>query len=235
MSVRNADEVEAAIAGGAAIIDVKEPGRGPMGAATPDTISTVIEAVAGRRPVTAAAGELVDADRPLLSQLSELPLSAIKLGLANQSDRWPALWADRVPESATDRFVPVAYADHAAARSPRPKTVFQSAAATGCGAIVIDTWQKHPPAPSLVTATGREELAGLLDEARSNGLVPMLAGRLDEADLTLIRRIAARRDVPAIAGVRGAACDGGRNGRILRSRVERLVAALRNTPRAVVF
>src|SRR5262245_13052728 len=60
VSVRNAAEAEEAIAGGAAIIDIKEPSRGSLGSADRDVASATIRAVAGRRPISVALGELVD-------------------------------------------------------------------------------------------------------------------------------------------------------------------------------
>ena len=54
VSVRSAAEAESAAAGGAGLIDVKEPSRGAMGKADDRTIADVVRAVAGRRPVSAA-------------------------------------------------------------------------------------------------------------------------------------------------------------------------------------
>ena len=41
VSVRSADEAEAAIAGGADVIDVKEPSHGPLGMSEPDQYSKI--------------------------------------------------------------------------------------------------------------------------------------------------------------------------------------------------
>src|SRR6266496_2650971 len=60
VSVRSVAEALTALAGGADVIDVKEPSRGSLGAADDDTISAVVRAVNGRAPVSAALGELVD-------------------------------------------------------------------------------------------------------------------------------------------------------------------------------
>ena len=58
VSVRSADEARAALAGGADVIDIKEPGRGPLGRADEATWRAVRAEVAGRVPVSAALGEL---------------------------------------------------------------------------------------------------------------------------------------------------------------------------------
>jgi uncharacterized protein (UPF0264 family) len=60
VSVRSAAEAEAALAGGAGLIDVKEPARGALGRADAAVIAAVVRAVGGRRPVSAALGELAE-------------------------------------------------------------------------------------------------------------------------------------------------------------------------------
>ena len=61
VSVRDAAEAAAALAGGAALIDVKEPARGSLGRADAATIAAVVAAVGGRVPVSVALGELREA------------------------------------------------------------------------------------------------------------------------------------------------------------------------------
>src|SRR5690242_4202542 len=64
VSVRSPAEAVAALEGGAALIDVKEPSRGPLGRADEDTITAIVQTVAGRRPVSVALGELLDHSEP---------------------------------------------------------------------------------------------------------------------------------------------------------------------------
>ena len=61
VSVRSADEARTALAAGVDLIDVKEPARGSLGAASPGVVADVVGAVAGRVPVSAALGELFEA------------------------------------------------------------------------------------------------------------------------------------------------------------------------------
>src|SRR5258708_20746520 len=58
VSVRSAAEAEAALAGGAGLIDVKEPLRGPLGRADNAIVRSVIAPGARTPPVSAALGEL---------------------------------------------------------------------------------------------------------------------------------------------------------------------------------
>src|SRR5438045_845951 len=78
VSVRSAAEAEAALEGGAAVIDVKEPANGPLGRADDETIAAVVRRVAGRRPVSAALGELPGQPAPYVGG----GLSYMKWGLA---------------------------------------------------------------------------------------------------------------------------------------------------------
>src|SRR5262249_26387315 len=66
--VRSGTEGEAARHGGADLIDVKEPRRGPLGRAEREVIADVVRCVAGQRPVSAALGELAE-----LGDLAPLP------------------------------------------------------------------------------------------------------------------------------------------------------------------
>src|SRR5215468_9568595 len=79
ISVRDAAEAEAALRGGADVIDVKEPRRGSLGRADAATIAAVVACVAGRRPVSAALGELVE---PGSEAVPGPGLSFVKWGLA---------------------------------------------------------------------------------------------------------------------------------------------------------
>ena len=102
VSVRCALEALAALSGGASVIDVKEPSRGALGRAEGSVWGEVLEAVAGRAPVSAALGELVEwgegADPgtgPTADPRRKIPglggLSFLKLGLAGEALRpdWP--------------------------------------------------------------------------------------------------------------------------------------------------
>src|SRR6185503_17488573 len=58
--VRNAIDASAALAGGADIIDAKEPASGALGAVDLATFQHIVAAVADARPLTAALGDAVD-------------------------------------------------------------------------------------------------------------------------------------------------------------------------------
>ena len=58
-SVMTVEEAEAALAGGADIIDLKDPRRGALGALPAPVIRDCVAAIAGRQPVSATVGPLV--------------------------------------------------------------------------------------------------------------------------------------------------------------------------------
>ena len=72
VSVRNAAEATEALAGGASIIDVKEPSRGPLGRADADVTAAIAEAVAGRAPLTVACGELVTGESEIAAHVEAI-------------------------------------------------------------------------------------------------------------------------------------------------------------------
>jgi hypothetical protein len=57
VSVADPREARAALAGGADLIDAKEPRRGALGAVAPDRLRSICEAVGAHRPVSAALGD----------------------------------------------------------------------------------------------------------------------------------------------------------------------------------
>src|SRR3954447_11029832 len=78
VSVRSAEEAACALAGGATLIDVKEPLRGALGRADDAVIRAVVQSVGGTRPVSAALGEWVEQDQ----SVPDLGLTYVKWGLS---------------------------------------------------------------------------------------------------------------------------------------------------------
>lgn len=229
VSVRDAAEAEEALAGGADVIDVKEPARGSLGAADAEVVAAVATAVAGRAPISFAAGELVDWS---ISRW-EAYLDAIgggaaycKFGLAGcrALADWPERWRQAVAMLAGGvQPVAVAYADWRAAAAPSPDEVFNHAQAMGCVAVLVDTWDKH--GGTLLDHWSIAEIDAFGRRVRDARLAFALAGSLAGSRLTL-----AARWRPTLVAVRGAACGGGdRNGRVSADRVAAVRAAIAET------
>lgn len=230
VSVRHPAEVEPALTGGAAIIDVKEPEHGPLGAASPDAAVAIAAAVADRVPWTLACGELAGGD-PLefiRAVLASLPPAiarpaAAKAGPAGLE---AAAWRDafarfaRELRAAVDP-VAVAYADADRAAAPSVEEIIVAAAAAGGRLLLIDTFDKGG-AGVMALEDGR--LAGWIDEARRQGLGVAVAGRLALDDVPAVTGLGAD-----VVGMRGSVCRGGRNGRL---DADLVAAAARGAPRS---
>jgi uncharacterized protein (UPF0264 family) len=224
VSVRSAAEAEAALAGGAALIDVKEPAHGPLGRAGADTIADVVGAVAGRRPVSAALGELRDASRDELPPIVS-HLAYVKWGLAGYGGRHPALWkADlanalrRIPTPC--RGVIVAYADWRRAQAPPPEELYTFAREHPAGAFLLDTWGKD--GTTLLDWLPLAGVCRLCQHCRAAGVPVALAGSLGPAQVRTLQAAG-----PDWFAVRGAVCrEGRRAAAIDPGKVRQLVALL---------
>ncbi|MEO6808224.1 MAG: (5-formylfuran-3-yl)methyl phosphate synthase [Isosphaeraceae bacterium] len=200
VSVRSADEARAALAGGATVIDVKEPSRGPLGRAAPEVWASVRQIVPTTVPVSVALGELPEwrsFDPPDPSIFAGLAYR--KLGLAGTRTDWAREWADlRQRWGSGPAWVAVAYTDWQRARAPTPDAVLIEAIADRCAGILLDTFDKARPSPI------NSSLLPWMRRAQSSGLFVALAGGLDVASIALLRPLQ-----PDLFAVRGAACSQG--------------------------
>ena len=217
ISVRSADEARAAVAGGASIIDVKEPDRGPLGRADPEVWQAVRRAVPPDIPVSVALGELADwrSDSILSGGFEGIALR--KIGLAGAGPNWTDAWARaRLEGREGPPWVAVVYADWKQAKAPPPGEIVEAALAVpDCVGLLIDTWEKGIPGP-----LGPSWLP-MLRRVRDGGRFVALAGGLVESDIVRLAHLE-----PDIFAVRGAACDrGDRRGIIDSARVAALVRA----------
>jgi uncharacterized protein (UPF0264 family) len=209
--VRSADEARAALAGGADLIDVKEPTRGPLGQADPDVIRGVIAAVRGRAPASAALGEWSDWDGKLLPP----GLEYVKWGMARQKAGDPRPASEIRSVCCGPAPVLVAYADHRRADSPEPEWLAVSAIRLQFRAFLIDTAIKDGSA--LLDWIEPARLAGIRSRLADAGVAVALAGSLDEPSIRALAPL-----FPDWFAVRGAACAGGRLGAVCPFRVRRL-------------
>lgn len=221
VSVRDHIEAQAALAGGADIIDAKEPNTGALGAVSLATLRDIVSATAGARPVTAAIGDA--ADEATLARIAGAFVLAgaalVKVGFAGvpDPDRVETLARAAVRGAGPSRVVAVAYADYARVDGPRPDDVIHIAQRVGAAGVLLDTATKI--GCGLTGLMRPNALAAWVHAARDRGLISALAGKLTADDLRVVREAGAD-----IAGVRGAACDGGREGSISAERVRVLCA-----------
>ena len=218
VSVVDAEEARVAAAAGADIIDVKNPAEGSLGAPSPAVIADVRAAVP--TPVSAAIGDMPNL--PGTAALAALGAARsgatyVKVGLWGVSTEHDAVALLRAIREAVPGAVVVAaaYADaERVAHAPlAPELLPRVAHAAGVEMCMVDTAVKD--------GRGLFEWlspASLVAEAHALGLEVALAGALSASDLPAVRDTGAD-----IAGVRSAACVGGRSGQLDGN----LVAAMR--------
>jgi uncharacterized protein (UPF0264 family) len=250
VSVADGGEAAAALAGGADIIDAKDPTAGPLGPVTIDVLCDISRTVTGQyapggaaepgaargraaaatavRMLSAALGDPDDPDtvERAASAAAAAGARLVKIGFAGVRTRAQAAAllaaATRGAAAASAGrcgVVAVAYADAERVASICPADVVDAAASAGARGILLDTAIKDGPGlPALLPLAA---LSPWVERAHQRGLLVALAGRLCLEDLELVREAGAD-----IAGVRGAACDGGRAGRISVEKVRGLKSAL---------
>jgi uncharacterized protein (UPF0264 family) len=208
VSVRSASEAESALTGGAALIDVKEPSRGPLGRADDAVIADVARAVAGRAPVSVALGELIE--RPGAALPSSLGSAAyVKCGLAGCAGEETSSWPDALAALAYAvwtanprcRVAVVAYSDWRRARAPTPDAVWAFVGRRPGWGFVLDTWGKD--GLTLLDWVSRVEIDHFCRACRDAGVTIALAGSLTRSLIQTLRPTA-----PDWFAVRGAACAG---------------------------
>lgn len=237
VSVRSVEEARQALAAGVDLIDFKEPRRGSLGPVDARLAAEMLRAIGGRAPVSMACGELVAsanvAPDPQAAASWRHPPAGVayaKLGLAGcaamtgcaASADWVRLWADWIaglPPGAAP--VAVAYADWRRAEAPPPDEVLGHAAALGCRAVLVDTFDKS--AGDLLRHFDTDALRRHVSEVRRRGMLSVLAGSLSWASLPEV--LAARPDYVAI---RGAVCSGSREAALDAGLVRQWVERLRD-------
>jgi (5-formylfuran-3-yl)methyl phosphate synthase len=211
VSVRSADEALEALAGGADVIDVKEPDRGALGRADNEIISEVIATVAGRAQISVAQGELTECKPRRIPE----GVRYVKWGLGNLTTQVELVVSALRATPGPAQPVLVAYADHRRAGSPDPAYLANLACQLRFPAFLLDTSVKDGstlldwiPAPTLA------RIGSDLADARVR---VALAGSLGKRHIKSLASIA-----PNWFAVRGAVCDGGRAGRVNAKRVREL-------------
>ncbi len=207
VSVVSAREARRALAGGADIIDVKDPSQGPLGAPSPRVLSEVVAEVGGAVPVSVALGDLPNLPHTAALAARGAVLSGadyVKVGLRGVQgiDDAVALMravADAVgPQTAV---IAAAYADAAALDPPAlapawlPGVVDRS----GIAGALVDTFVKD--GRGLYSWLSPSEVVDLVARTRSAGGSFAVAGQLTLGEL--------HRVEADVVGVRSAVCRGG--------------------------
>lgn len=227
ISVGSAMEVPAALAGGADVIDAKDPSRGALGE-LPIAVVREIVAAAGKRRVSATLGDGPWTREHALRAFRATLDAGTDFAKAGASTIESALqWLEWLKQSAhADRFVLVLFADDLRLQLEQAAgldALFQRIAESGIHALMIDTHNKA--AGSLLTYVSMLHLSDFARLAREHRVRFGLAGSLtvvDAAALTHLR--------PDYLGFRGAACVNGIRGEMIETeRVMALKCAIDST------
>ncbi|HEX4283124.1 MAG TPA: (5-formylfuran-3-yl)methyl phosphate synthase [Solirubrobacteraceae bacterium] len=204
VSVVSADEARDAFAGGADIVDVKDPREGALGAPSPQVLSEVVRAVGGAVPVSVALGDLPDLPHSAaLAARGAVVCGAayVKVGLRGVRSLARAVAvmsavADAVGDQAA--VIAVGYADALVLDPPAfdvallPDVVER----TGIAGALVDTFIKD--GRGLRAWLSESEVAGLVARTRAAGGTFGVAGQLRLGEL--------RRVDADIVGVRSTVC-----------------------------
>jgi uncharacterized protein (UPF0264 family) len=215
ISVRNADEVDTALDGGADLIDVKEPAKGPLGMAEAEVVAGVIERVKGRVPVSAAMGEwsanaITEAHWHL-----ELKLDFVKWGLAGYAPT-PG-WGEDILDTRRElpagmEMVAVAYADWEKAKSVPPAELIRFAKRFRFRAFLLDTWNKD--GSTLLDHLKPAEIGEMVESLRRVGVKAAVGGSLRPEQVKQLKGVNpdwyAVRTSACAAGKRDGVIDAGR-------------------------
>jgi len=228
-SAATVDEAAAAIAGGARIVDIKDPAAGTLGApefATLSAVAALRDRIDPSRPLSAAIGPARDpAAIGRAAAAARLGFEFVKAGLDGVTgpDEAATLLAAIATALHADggraRLIAATFADPC---DPVPLDMValpEVARRSGCAGILLDTALKD--GRTLFDHRNDADLAHFVAAARDCGLLVALAGSLGPAEVARAVSLA-----PDIIGLRGALCEGGRAGRLDPARVRRFVVLL---------
>jgi len=215
-----------AIAGGADIIDVKNPREGALGASFPWTIKHIREIAPKSLEVSCTIGDLPNL--PGSISLAVLGAAAtgvnyVKIGLGGVKTIKDAVFLLENAVRAAKDYNPsimvaaIGYADAARIGSVNPMLIPEIADKAKADVAMVDTSVKD--GKNLFSFLTNDLLTRLVREAHDKGLLTALAGSLRKEQISLVRELEAD-----IVGLRGAACTGGDrvNGRITRETVREI-------------
>jgi len=198
-SVVDAVEARMALAAGAGIVDAKNPHRGALGDLPHATVRAIVEAVAGRAPVSATVGDFPgmppDAVRAAVAAMADTGVDFVKIGCFPAATLHACIDA-LAPLAARHALVAVLFADQV------PDTaLIPHLARSGFRGVMLDTAGKT--GGGLTHWQSPAQLAAFVALARRHGLLSGLAGSLRLADIPALAALA-----PGYLGFRGALCDG---------------------------
>ncbi len=220
-SVRDRAEARLALEHGVDWLDVKDPGAGALGAASPATVGAVVTLAAGAVPVSATVGETWHTPELIPERAAAMAgcgVDFVKAGMAARELQQDALAAVTRAVRSGVRLIVVCMAE----RPPTASDIARLADA-GVAGVMLDT--AHKDGAALPGLMARPELRAFVAAAHRHHLLCGLAGRLRLADIGTLDTIGAD-----YLGFRGALCGAeDRRGRLSAQAFDAVRAALSRT------
>jgi uncharacterized protein (UPF0264 family) len=207
VSVVSAEEARRALAGGADIVDVKDPREGALGAPAPRVLSEVIRVVGAAAPVSVALGDLPNLPHTAALAARGAALSGaayVKVGLRGVRELDGAVALTRAVADGVgsqSAVIAAAYADADALDPPSlaPGWLPELVERAGISGALVDTFVKD--GRGLYGWLTESQLAELIVRTHEANASFAVAGQLTRSQLC---RVAAD-----VVGVRSAVCHGG--------------------------
>jgi FolB domain-containing protein len=198
-SVTGPEEAAIALAGGADVIDLKNPAQGALGAVAPEVIRATVASIAGSRQVSAVAGDLPmqpDLLAETVRTLAATGVDYIKLGLFPGGDQAACIKA-LAHLAAQTRLIAVFFADASPDFSLLPLLH-----ETGFAGAMLDTQRKGNG--RLLDHIDIGRLRTFVETCHEKTMIAGLAGSLEPPDIPRLLVLS-----PDLLGFRGALCGPG--------------------------
>ncbi|MDR2719467.1 MAG: (5-formylfuran-3-yl)methyl phosphate synthase [Nitrososphaerota archaeon] len=233
ISPQNTKEAIEAIAGGANIIDVKNPKEGSLGANFPWVIKEIKQLIPDNVELSCTLGEAPNLPGSITLAAygaASLEVNYVKVGLSGvQTVQKTVNLLENIVHAtkmcnSKIKVVAAGYGDYFRAGSIEPQLVVQAAFTAKADIVMLDTAIKD--GKNIFNHQTPQQLEEFIDTAHKHNLGVALAGSLQAQDLPVVKKLGAD-----FVGLRGAACQNNNRdtGHITRERVKKLSEIIKQT------
>ena len=196
-SVTSVEEARVALAGGADIIDMKNPRSGALGALPLNTIAATVKSINHKTQTSATTGDL-KADSGCIPDavraMHATGVDFIKTGFFHGSGSFIDLIDSLKPEASFCKLIAVLFADQ-----PLDMSLLPRLAEAGFHGVMLDTASKQ--GMGLRASLSDSKISQFVQSCRQLGLVSGLAGQLTTQDIHPLMQM-----TPDYLGFRSALC-----------------------------
>lgn len=196
-SVTSVEEARIALESGADVIDLKNPVQGALGALPVATIKQITQFIAGRKLVSATAGDppmRSDILRNAVLEIAAAGVDVVKIGFSASSECHQCVQELQSVTEQGIKLIAVLLVDKAIA-----SYALEDFALAGFYGVMLDTATKN--GKGLRYYLSLPDIADFVEQAHGMALVAGLAGSLQCADIAPLAALS-----PDYMGFRGALC-----------------------------